>query len=605
MSLTLDRSTAAGTAQGAGGDPLMLAVLANRFDGIVREMTNTLMRSARSAVICIARDFSCTIVTADNQLLSAAEGVPVHIFGSHLQCESMTRLHSDIEDGDAFLHNDPYLGNTHAADHTILVPVFVEGEHLFTVSAKAHQADIGNGIPTTYHAWAKDVYEEGALVFPCVRIQRRHVLNEDIVRMCKARIRIPDQWHGDFLAMVGAARIGERRLKEVCGKYGVATVKQFVRDWLDYSERRMQAAIRRLPAGRLSYQGAHDPIQPHLPEGVPIKVDINVDPEGEIIEIDLRDNIDCVDNGLNQSESCAISNVLAGVFNCLEHDIPHNSGCFRRLRVLLRDGCVVGRPTFPHSCSASTTNLGPRLANFAQACFSKLGDGYGLAEGGGGSGVGRAVISGQDFRRDGEGYINQLWISLNGGPGGPAADGWVNHSNPNSSGMLYRDSIELDEIKHPITFKRIRILTGSGGAGRFRGAPGTEVVYGPKRDSMHAIISCDAQHFPPRGVHGGEDGIASRSFLVHADGQEEQLPNFVELDVAPGQFLRGIDNSGGGYGDPFTRAPERVLKDVLDRWETLERARSIYGVAFSISTDGELVIDPDATARLRYRREPE
>src|SRR5882672_9798925 len=224
MSSTRDLSTVA-TGTEPATDPLMLAVLANRFDGVVREMTNTLMRSARSAVICIARDFSCTIVTADNQLLSAAEGVPVHIFGSHLQCESMTRLHPDIEDGDAFLHNDPYLGNTHAADHTILVPVFVEGEHVFTVSAKAHQADIGNAIPTTYHAWAKDVYEEGALVFPCVRIQRRHVLNEDVIRMCKARIRIPDQWHGDFLAMVGAARIGERRLKEVCAKYGVATVK--------------------------------------------------------------------------------------------------------------------------------------------------------------------------------------------------------------------------------------------------------------------------------------------------------------------------------------------------------------------------------------------
>ena len=54
-------------------DPVLAAVLANRLDGIVREMTNTLLRSARSALINTGRDFSCAITTADNQLLAVAE----------------------------------------------------------------------------------------------------------------------------------------------------------------------------------------------------------------------------------------------------------------------------------------------------------------------------------------------------------------------------------------------------------------------------------------------------------------------------------------------------------------------------------------------------
>ena len=82
--------------------------------------------------------------------------------------------------------NDPYLGNSHPADHTILVPVFVEDMHLFTVCAKAHQADIGNSLPTTYHATAQDVYEEGALISPCVRVQRDRRDIEDIIRICRA-----------------------------------------------------------------------------------------------------------------------------------------------------------------------------------------------------------------------------------------------------------------------------------------------------------------------------------------------------------------------------------------------------------------------------------
>ena len=38
-------------AERTGFDPMLLAVIAARLDGIVREMTNTLLRAARSAVI--------------------------------------------------------------------------------------------------------------------------------------------------------------------------------------------------------------------------------------------------------------------------------------------------------------------------------------------------------------------------------------------------------------------------------------------------------------------------------------------------------------------------------------------------------------------------
>src|SRR5271170_3509835 len=86
-------------------DAILLAVIANRFDTICREMTNTLLRAGRSAVLNVARDFSCSLVTADNQLLAAAEGLPVHVFGSQFLTESMCELHSDLAEGDAFIHN--------------------------------------------------------------------------------------------------------------------------------------------------------------------------------------------------------------------------------------------------------------------------------------------------------------------------------------------------------------------------------------------------------------------------------------------------------------------------------------------------------------------
>jgi N-methylhydantoinase B len=581
-------------------DPVLTSVMANRLDGIVREMSNTLLRAARSAVINMARDFSCAITTGDNQLLSSAEGLPVHIFGSHLQSASMTNLHKDLAEGDAFLHNDPYLGNTHPADHTILVPVFFEGEHIFTTCAKAHQADVGNSIPTTYHAAARDVYEEGSLIFPCVRVQRNYQTNDDIVRMCRKRIRVPEQWYGDFLAGIGSARIGERRLKEFCAKFGRDTVKEFIRNWMDYSEERMLQAIRKMPKARLVNEGRHDPFLPFLPDGIPIKVVLEVDPEAGAIEIDLRDNVDCLDCGLNESEACTINNVVTGVFNCMDPDIPHNSGSFRRLKLLLRENCVVGIPKFPHSCSVATTNVADRLVNITQSAFAKLGDGYGLAEGGSAMGAGYAVVSGNDYRHGGSAYINQLIIGNNGGPASPKADGWVTYGIPVVGGLMYRDSVEIDELKHPIEFSSLRLLTGTGGAGRFRGAPGSEIVYGAKKDSMTVIAPSDGQHNPPRGVQHGCNGTPAAAFHVSANGLETKLPNVFNVVVKSGEKIRGLDNSGGGYGNPLDRDPNRVLYDVLENWETMERARDIYGVVLTGTiAEDTLAVDMEATRTQR------
>ena len=463
-------------------DPVLLAVLANRVDGVVREMENTLLRTGRSAVLAMARDFSCSLVTGDDRLLSSGEGLPVHVFGSELLTEAMHELHDDIAPGDAFLHNDPYRGNTHAADHTILVPVFWEGEHVFTAVAKAHQADIGNGLPTTYTPFARDVYEEGALVFPCVRVQREHEDVGDVIRSCRARIRVPDQWYGDYLAMVGAARIAERRLHGLMAEHGAPTVEAFVEEWFDYSERRMAHAISELPAGSFVGEGHHDPLPTleHLPDGVPVRVAIAVDPEERRIEVDLRENIDCVDAGINESRACSTNNVMTGVFNSLDVDIPHNAGSFRRVDVRLRENCLVGIPRFPHSCSVATTNVGERLVVTTQRAFAEAVEGRGLAEGACGIGPGFSVISGQDDRRENASYVNQMFLGSQGGPGGPRTDGWITYGNAVTNGLMFRDSVEVDEQKYPIRIEELRVRPDSEGAGRRRGAPGTVVRFGPK-----------------------------------------------------------------------------------------------------------------------------
>ena len=148
--------------------------------------------------------------------------------------------------------------------------------HRFTVFAKAHQADCGNSQPTTYIGAARDVYEEGALIFPAVQVQRDYRDIDDIIRMCRLRIRVPEQWWGDYLALVGAARIGEREL--------LALGREVGWDALDEHA----AAVVRLSRGahgggdpppaaraRRPRVSVHDPFPGTPPDGVPIKVTVD------------------------------------------------------------------------------------------------------------------------------------------------------------------------------------------------------------------------------------------------------------------------------------------------------------------------------------------
>jgi len=588
-------------------DPVLMTVMANRLDGIVREMTNTLLRAARSAVISSARDFSCCLVTGEDELLAPAEGLPVHIFGCHIQTANMRRYHDgDIRRGDAYLDNDPYGGNTHPADHTYMVPVFWEGEHLFTSVAKCHMADIGNSIPSTYFVLARDVYHEGGLVFPGVRIQRDFKNVEDIMRMCRARIRVPDQWYGDYLAGLGSARVAERRLEEFCAKYGTSTIKRFFRDWFDYSERRMIDNIRRMPKAKLVNKGQSDPLEGILPEGLELTVKIEIDPDEATIHVDLSDNPPCVDVGLNTSLGAATSAVVGAVFNALDKDLPRNAGSFRRLKFTYAEESVVAAPKFPHSCSVATTNVSERLVNITQSAFAQLGDGHGLSEGGTGLGVGMAVISGKDHRRSDAPFVNRMMLSTNGGPSSPVADGWVNYAIPVIAGLMYRDSVEVDELKHPLRVNKLEIVQDTAGAGRQRGAPAQQIELTPTGHDVTAVISCDGQHAWPRGVVGGLPGMPGATWRVTGNGDLEKLNNVVQVVLKKGEGLRGRDSAGGGYGDPLDRSLDRVLKDVLEGWESREKARDVYGVVFTGEIeDDTLAVDEAATEvqRAELRRE--
>ena len=575
-------------------DGSALALLTARMEGIARKMANTLHRTGRSGILTIARDFSCVILTAKHELLATAESLPIHVLrGPDIMARTMAENHKVLRRGDAFLHNSPYHGCTHPADHSILIPVIDdEGVHRFTVLAKAHQADCGNALPTTYMGAAKDVYAEGALIFPAVKVQENYDHVMDIIRMCQMRIRVPDQWWGDYLATVGAARVGERELLALGAEIGWDRLENYTQQWFDYSERRMMDVIRAMPKGRVTRKSTHDPFPATPAEGVTITATVDVKPDEAMIEVDMTDNPDSMENGLNLSEACALSAPMLAIFNSIDHTVPKNEGSFRRIRVHLRDGCIAGRPRHPTSCSAATTNLADRVANPVQAALAELAEGLGQAETGALLPPSCGVVSGVHH---GKPFVNEVYLGCTGGAGSPTQDGWLTILHAGNAGMCYQDSIEVDELRHPIFVHQRRLMPNTEGPGRFRGALGAYSEFAPVDCDMTVAYISDGNINPAQGTRGGMAGGCSAQYRKRPDGTLEPLPACAEVLIKADERMVSISAGGGGYGPPHERDAARVLHDIREGWISLARAEEIYGVV----VNAELELDYVATQQKR------
>ncbi len=579
-------------------DVVALAVMINRMEGVVRKMTNTLFRTARSTVLNTARDFSCCVVSANHELLAMGESLPIHVIsGPDLISRWLTELHHDLRRGDAFLHNSPYHGNSHAGDHCIVVPVIDEqGVHRATALVKAHMADIGNSEPTTLTATARDVYEEGALIFPCVKIQEGYRDIGDVIRMCETRIRVPEDWYGDYLGMIGAARVGEREMLRIGEEVGWDAFERYVADWLDYSEERIRATIRTLPAGRRTGYDIHDAVPLRgVENGVQLQATVTVDPSAGVIEIDLRDNPDCLPCGINLTQSTSQTGALIGVFNSIDHTVPRNTGSARAINILLRENCCMGIPVHPASCSMATSGLSERLAGIVQRTLAEFQDGIGMASTGPECPPATAGLSGRDPRNGNARFVDMMILGNSGGAGHPHGDGWLTNGETSDGGSMMRDSTEVLELLRPIRVWSDRIVPDTEGAGRFRGAPSLYVEYGPVETELEVLYAADGTVNPALGTRGGESGALVRPFMRKADGEIVALQAWTRVVLEPGETIVSISSGGGGYGPPVERDPDHVRRDVLEGWISEQRASAVYGVV--LASDGS--IDLEATAARR------
>ena len=127
--------------------------------------------------------------------------------------------------------------------------------------------------------------------------------------------------------------------------------------------------------------------------------------------------------------------------------------------------------------------------------------------------------------------------------------------------------IEVLEARSGMRFERLEIRADSGGVGRFRGGCGLrrDIVFDADGEFLSVIKKTKSR---PWALAGGGEPDASRviAFAGHASGSGAISTE--RIAVRAGDRVRLLTAGGGGHGDPATRDPAAIRRDVLEGYVT-------------------------------------
>lgn len=570
-------------------DPITLEVLTQGLISIVREMRATVCRTASSVAIYDAKDFSCGLFTPDSQVVAQSEDIGSHVVPLPWSVRSaMEKFGHDLAPGDVILSNDPYTGGTHLNDVTTIYPVFEGDRLIFFPAVRAHWADVGGMVPGSMSGKANEIYQEGIRI-PPVKIQEAGRFNRAALEILLSNMRVPEERMGDLEASLASCRVAERRIHEVCSRYGAATLLEAVRLDLDRSEARMCASITALPDGVYHFE---DYLETYMGGRFePLLLPLALTVAGDRIAADFTGASPQVPFPVNSTAAVTAASVFIAVKSIFDPAAPLNQGSFRPIEVNAPAGTIVNvqRPAPAGSHGEIRKRV---IATMVGALSQVVPD---MVAGDLCRTSFHNLIGGYDARRKRE-WVHYEWSA--GGNGafrendGPSAMATIDWGD-----LVTVQSTEVIETRMPLVVESSQLAVDSGGAGRTRGGLSMERslrVLAP--EARYSLLS-DGAVVPAFGVLGGLSGVPVGAW-IESEGRVESFDTPGKVaghEVGEGGRVVIRSAGGGGYGDPLERAPEQVHQDVDEGYVSPQAARELYGVAF----DGDGRVDRAATEALR------
>jgi N-methylhydantoinase B len=535
---------------------------------ITAEIKSVVMRTAHSTAWSESGDLSCGILNPSGELLAQGErDVPVHLGTMQLSVRgALDVMGDDFGPGDIVIHNDPRLGNNHFPDFLFLSPVY-DGETLLAyVAVRAHWADIGGIAPGSMATSATSSFQEGLRV-PPIRLVRAGELNNEIVRLLLANVRVPDLVLGDVRAQMAGVQRGVERVRNLVRKYGAER-------WWDASERILnqgeavtRAGISGLRDGTYKFEDESDGdgLSDRRPR---IRLRLHID--GDHLIADFTESDPVADGAINAPYAVTASATYYAVKAFIDPDTPGNSGSYRPIEIRTRLGTLL--EAYPDSAVASSADTANIIADVVIGALSAAAPERGVA-----AGSGSAFSCFCAGPRRGDTHFSGLYIESHGGAWGGRSVGDGISGKRTGVGNVGNQPIEVAEATFPIHTLDYSLIPDTAGAGEFRGGLGLRRTIRFDDDFSLTMVGERVAN-APYGMAGGEPGSKGLVRINPGTPHERVLAGKVgPLQLRAGDVLLVQGAGGGGFGDPAARDAEAIRQDIEDGYVTLEGAIEAYG----------------------------
>ena len=575
-------------------DPVTLAVLNGRLVQIADEMDATLFRSAFNPIIAEAHDACHGLYHAETgaTLVQGTSGLPIFVgamaFAVKAVIDKVAR-DGALAPGDTFLFNDPYDGGTHLNDVRLVRPL-MRGDKVFAwLASVGHWLDVGGNVPGNFNAKATESFQEGFRV-PPVKLIRAGVLQQDIIDILAANSRVPQSNWGDLNGQLNALDLGERRMHALLDDYGDATVATALEALSMRAEALMRENITALPDGTYSYDDFLDN------DGVtdkPLRIALDLTITGDRMRLDFSRSAPACDGPLN----IARSTTVACCYVALKHlftDVPANAGCLAPIDFVIPDTTLLA-VSAPRPVGGYTETI-LRVIDVIFGAFAKAAP----ARANGSPFATINALSLAGWRAQGRRWV--MFCFFGGGLGGnPDSDGLNHANNPISTATI--PPVEILESLYPVMFTQWALRPESGGAGWHRGGLGAIYeIEALAADGADVFLLGERGKYPPFGVNGGKQAALNR-FVYETDTGEATPPlvsKVTDVKIRQGQKVRLETPGGGGFGDPASRDPELIARDLRLGYISPAAATRDYKVV--LRADGSLDTEATAAARAGTRR---
>jgi N-methylhydantoinase B len=568
-------------------DPITLDIVESSLRNARYEMDAVLFRTAISPGIREQHDEFPLIANRKGQMV-------VGQFGSFIE-GFMTAYVGTVEEGDVFLTSDPYKCNgsiSHTADWLVLLPIFYDGRLVGWSSMFGHMTDVGGKVPGSLPTDATSIFEEGLRIQP-VKIYKKGELQTDVLNLILNQCRVPEWNRSDFNAIVAACRTAERRVVEMCDRFGVEVYTSALEAALDRNRRAMAKLIHQtISETPVVFE---DYICDDGRGYGPYKIKASMWREGERVIVDWAGTDPQADGSINFLLNENMFKMFFGIYMIMVYDpqILFNDGFYDLVELRIPEGSLL-RPKFPAALSTRTHLLG-RIFDALAGLLGKNQPEFMCAAGF--SSSPHLMYSGYDRKGD---WFQLFQIGFGGIPGRPVGDGMDGHSLWPSFTNVPNEYLEA---YFPLRIERYATVADSGGAGLHRGGNGIDIAYcflEPGEVSIHD----DRWFTMPWGVKGGHPGARSHKLLKRTDGGEEILPSKCDrVMVKPGDILHFVTWGGAGWGDPLERSSELVAKEVKRGLVTPYGAHN-YGVVLRDDGSVDDVATESLRADIRASRQP-